>query len=312
MLDSDIETFFSRHAELDFPWTGNLTPVQMRSKYWIESGLFRETLPPNVSMEDACFESPGRQIRARVFTSRADESSSATIVFFHGGGWVLGDVEGYSPLCARLAQATGARVISIDYPLAPEHSWREITDYCLDAFCAVAERCISNDTNSRLAIVGDSAGAHLASVTAIRARDEHPSYRIVLQALIYPCIDPECSTESFKQYEHGPSLTKVDMQRYWKLFAGDDLALEDLRVSPMRAASLSGLPPAFVITAGCDPLRDDGRRYADNLRNSGVWVEHLDCATLPHGFLGMGSQSEAARRATENIGRRIGELLVGT
>jgi acetyl esterase len=309
VLDKDIKAFFGGQAKLELPSGLNATPIQMRSRYWIETGLFRDALPPEIWMRDAFFEGKDRRIRARVFVNRNDESSVPTIVFYHGGGWVLGDVESYSPLCAQLAQATGARVVSIDYPLAPQHDWREITDYCLDAFGAVATHFVTNSLTSKLAIVGDSAGGHLASVTAIRARDEYPSYSIALQVLMYPCIDPACSTQSFQEFENGPGLTKRDMQRYWRFYAGADLVLEDLRISPLRAQNLRGLPPTFIVTAGCDPLRDDGRLYADALRRDGVSVERLDCATMPHGFLGMGLHSGAARDAATQIGHRVGMLL---
>jgi acetyl esterase len=139
-------------------------------------------------------------------------------------------------------------------------------------------------------------------------RDEN-AFHIALQALIYPCIEPHFETASYNEFAMGPGLTKTDMQWYWRQFTGEDAAMNNLRIAPSRASSHAGLPPAYIATAGCDPLRDDGRNYVNTLRAHSVNVAHDEFDSMPHGFLRMAKYSQATDAAITYANRKIGELL---
>ncbi len=260
-------------------------------------------------MNDVELELPHGQTRARLFYGHDGRDESVpTIIYFHGGGWVVGDVETHTTTCARMAHEANALVISVDYPLAPETDWRTLTDTCYHAAVAIASDRNQQASGAPIAIAGDSAGAHLAAITALRVRDEQ-SFHIALQALLYPCIEPSFDSASYERYAMGPGLTRVDMQWYWQQYVGADVATHDHRIAPTRARSHAGLPPAYIVTAGCDPLRDDGRHYANTLRAHEVDVAHDEFESMPHGFLRMAKYSEAANAAIARINGRVGELL---
>ncbi len=250
-----------------------------------------------------------RSVRVRLFYGHDGRDEPVpTIIYFHGGGWVIGDIETHTVTCARMAHEANALVASVEYPLAPESNWREITDACFHVASAIARDRNQLETGSPIAIAGDSAGAHLATVTALRVRDEN-AFHIALQALIYPCTEPVFDSGSYTEFAMGPGLTNADMQWYWRHFASEHLHTGDHRVAPTRAASLAGLPPAYLVTAGCDPLRDDGRAYVNALRAHQVDVAHDEFESMPHGFLRMAKYSDATNAAVTRINGRIGELL---
>lgn len=308
-LDADLERYFADLSVLLPPLPPDPTPLQRRSRYWTLCALGKAALPGSVTINDVQLDLEVGTLPVRLFYGHdGSEEPVPTLIYFHGGGWVVGDNDTHMGTCARLAHEANALVVSVDYPLAPESNWRTITEACFQAASAIATDRMSQDAATPLALVGDSAGAHLAAVTAIRSRDEG-NFHVALQALIYPCIAPDYTTESYQAFAAGPGLTRTDMQWYWRHFAGNDPGLDDYRVAPSRAVSHAGLPPAYVVTAGCDPLRDDGRSYVRTLRNAGIDAQHDEFDSLPHGFLRLAKYSPAADAAVTHACRRIGQLL---
>jgi acetyl esterase len=309
LLDPDLKKYFEESAQLFPPLPPEPTPFVRRSRYWTVCALGRAPIPQSVTMNDVELPLSTGSTRVRLFYGHDGANEPVpTIIYFHGGGWVVGDIETHTVNCARLAHEANALVVSVDYPLAPEADWKTITQACFEAAQMIAKDRLAQHASTPIALAGDSAGAHLAAVTALRVRDEE-AFHVALQALIYPCIEPDFETPSYHEFAMGPGLTRADMQWYWRCFAEDELALADYRIAPTRASSLSGLPPALLITAGCDPLRDDGRRFATALREHHVNVAHDEFDSLPHGFMRMSKYSTAADAAITHVNRRLGALL---
>ena len=308
-LDSDLARYFADLGTQFSPLPANPTPLERRTRYWALCGLGKTPLPSNVTINDVKLDLEAGKVPARLFYGHDGSAEPVpTIIYFHGGGWVVGDNDTHMPTCARLANEANALVVSIDYPLAPETHWQALTEACYQAASAIAADRVAAEAGTPIALVGDSAGAHLAAVTAIRARDAG-SFHVALQALIYPCIEPTYATGSYESFAAGPGLTRTDMQWYWRQFVGDDHSVNDYRIAPSRATSHAGLPPAYVITAGRDPLRDDGVNYVNTLRGAGIDAQHDDFDSLPHGFLRMAKYSAATNAAIARVNRRIGQLL---
>ncbi|MEP6843492.1 MAG: alpha/beta hydrolase [Pseudolysinimonas sp.] len=238
-----------------------------------------------------------------------------TIVYFHGGGFVIGDLDTSDSLARRLCNDVGAVVVSVDYRLAPEHPFPAAVD---DADAAVrwvvAHVSDFGNDPARVAVAGDSAGANLAAVAAqlVTADGIH----LAAQLLAYPPTDPGGDYPSTTENAEGYFLTRADMEWFFARYLGmdlDDPRVADLsadpRVAPLRAASLAGLPPAIVATGEFDPLRDEGDAYAAALAAAGVPVEHRQFAGLIHGFWGMGATSQGAEDATVWIETTLKRLL---
>jgi acetyl esterase len=217
------------------------------------------------------------------------------LVYFHGGGWTIGDLDTHDTLCRQLAQGAGCAVFSVDYRLAPESPFPAAVEDCLSATQYVIEnaKSISIDP-ARVAVGGDSAGGNLAAVVSIALKG-----KIAFQLLIYPATDQRMATESLKRNGEGYLLTRALMER----FRGNYLPRRedhlDWRASPALAKSLAGVAPAFVLTAGFDPLQDEGREYAERLKREGVEAEYRDYPDMIHGFIVMGGVLDAANEAVE-------------
>ena len=308
-LDPDLARYFTDLGTLFPPLSSDPSPLERRARYWALCGLGKTPLASSVTINDVALELDVGKVPVRLFYGHdgADEPMP-TIIYFHGGGWVVGDNDTHMPTCARLAHEANALVVSVDYPLAPEANWRTLTDACFQAASAIAADRIAQDPATPIALAGDSAGAHLAAITAIRARDEG-NFHVALQALVYPCIEPTYVTASYDEFAAGPGLTRADMQWYWRQFVGDDHGMNDYRIAPSRATSHAGLPPAYMVTAGRDPLRDEGRAYVRTLRDAKIDVAHDEFDSLPHGFLRMAKYSAATDAAIAHANQRIGQLL---
>ena len=280
--------------------------------------LFRETrpastpVPPEIGVVRNVL-TEGRQgaIPLRVYRPAGVAATTPLpgLVYFHGGGWVIGDLDTHDVLCRQLTAEAGITVASVDYRLAPEHKFPAAVD---DAWEATRWVSVSADRLGidprRLAVGGDSAGGNLAAVVALMARDAGGP-AISFQVLLYPVTDLGAETRSYTDFADGYMLTRDSMRWFAAQYlAGKDEAM-DWRVSPLRAATLAGLPPALIVTAGFDPLRDEGETYARRLRDAGVRVDYACYGGMLHGFVGMGRLLDSGNRAVSHVAASLREAL---
>ena len=280
--------------------------------------LFRETrpastpTPPQIGMvRDLTADGPLGPIPLRVYRPAGVPASTplAVLVFFHGGGWVIGDLETHDVLCRQLTAGSGVSVVSVDYRLAPEHKFPAAVD---DAWAAtrwvVAHAGELAVDASRLAVGGDSAGGNLAAVVALLARGKGAP-AIAVQVLIYPVADLVGETRSYRDFAEGYLLTREGMRWFIAHYLTAEAEAVDWRASPLRAQSLAGLPPALIVTAGFDPLRDEGEAYAERLREAGVRVDSVCYGGMIHGFVPMGRLLDTAGRAISLIAGSLSQAL---
>jgi acetyl esterase len=256
-------------------------------------------------------------IPARVYrpVGAATGSTIPTVVFFHGGGFVIGDLDTHDGICRLLAHDVGAVVVSVDYRLAPEHVFPAAVQDCYLALTWVAERVADfGGDPDKIVVGGDSAGGNLAAVCAQLAHAD--GLPLAAQLLVYPAVDLLGDYPSRTENAEGYFLTLADMEWFGRSYLGmdaDDPAVAalavDPRVAPLHAASLAGLPPAVVATAEFDPLRDEGNRYAELLADAGVTVSHQQFAGLIHGFYGMEQLSPAIADASAWINAALKDVL---
>jgi acetyl esterase len=222
------------------------------------------------------------------------------ILYFHGGGWVIGSLEAYDLPCRFFSARTGCAVVAVDYRLAPEHKFPAGLDDAVASFRWLAAQAPALGIDpDRIVVAGDSAGGTLATVVAQQVRGE--ARTPCLQWLIYPATDLGADTHSHASCGRGFLLDRDDMEWMRGLYLNDLSEVADPRVSPLRSPDLSGLPPALIITAGLDPLRDEGQAYADKLAAAGVKVVHREFDSLIHGFIGMRGALHAAARAMDDM-----------
>jgi acetyl esterase len=254
-----------------------------------------------VPTTDLTIPGPDGPLRARHYRPGVAEAAPL-LLFFHGGGFVVGDIESHDGLCRMICRDASVHVVSVDYRLAPEHRAPAAVDDCVAAYrWARGHAAELGADPSRIGVGGDSAGANLAALVALRSRDEGVP-QPTLQVLLYPVLDLSAKTRSRTLFSDGFFLSKLQEERNVDLYlGGTGIAADDARVSPLRATDLSGLAPALVITAGFDPLRDEGNEYAVALRSAGVTVDHRQFDALTHGFAGIahfGGGSADATAAT--------------
>lgn len=237
---------------------------------------------------DGGFMGPGSEIRFRRYRPLgAPAGLLPTLIYYHGGGFVIGNVETHDSTCRRLANKSRCQVISIDYRLSPEHPFPAPTDDGIAAFRHIRDNAASfGAAGARLAVGGDSAGGAIAAVVCQALRDAGepgPAF----QMLIYPATDSSQQSASRVAFADGYFLTKDLMDWFWKAYVPAGTDLGDLRLSPLLAKDFKGLPPAFVLTAGYDPLRDEGRAYADRLIEAGVKTTYVNYPGTIHGFFSL-------------------------
>ena len=278
-----------------------LTPAQAREVYTASRQILQPD-PPEVA-ETVNLEAPGPAgpIPLRLYRglgTRKDQPLPA-LIYFHGGGWVIGDLESHDQACRALANAAQCAVVAVHYRLAPEHKFPAAVEDAIAATRWIAGNAATLAIDAtRLAVGGDSAGGNLAAVVCMDARDQGgPPLR--LQLLIYPSIDMGMDTPSHVRHADQLPLTRSAMHWFIGHYLRGESDKSDWRASPLRAQNLANLPPALIITASFDPLCDEGEAYAKALANAGVPVTHRRFAGQIHGFLTMG-------RIIADSGRLVG------
>jgi acetyl esterase len=231
------------------------------------------------------------------------------LVYLHGGGWARGSLQTHDNLCRALANGAGCIVFSVDYRMAPEHTFPAAFDDALAATRWVGEHAPELGVDpTRLAVGGDSAGGNLAAAVALAIRDEGGP-PLVHQLLFYPVTDYNFDTPSYIENAEGYMLTREAMRFYWRLYLRTEADADDHRASPLRARSFSNLPPALVITAEFDPLRDEGRAYADRLREAGTRVVYREYPGMVHGFVTSAGVLDAAKQAIREASATLSEAF---
>lgn len=246
---------------------------------------------------------PAGDIPLRLYRPAGSAPGTAlpALIYFHGGGWVIGDLESHDVVCRQIANAAQAAVVSVDYRLAPEHKFPAAVEDAIAAveWIATSAAALGLDP-ARLAVGGDSAGGNLAIIVSLHARDRGGP-ALVLQVLIYPATEFAMSHPSHQRFGEGLMLTRGTMEWFRAHYLRGPADIADWRASPLRAASFAALPPALVLIAGCDPLSDEGEDYVGRLRAAGVPVTLTRFEGMIHGFLTMGKMIPAADEAVADI-----------
>lgn len=254
------------------------------------------------SVEDQTFAGPAGSVPVRIYRA-STEAAQPALVYFHGGGWVIGSIDTHDATCRALAAGAGCTVVSVDYRLAPEAPYPAAADDCYAALEWVAAEAASLGIDpARIALGGDSAGGNLTAVVSQMARDRSgPS--VCFQLLIYPVTDADFGRASYDENATGYLLETDAMKWFWGHYVPDEARRSEPYASPLRAPDLAGLPPALVITAEFDPLRDEGEAYAAALEKAGVDTTLTRYDGMIHGFYAMGALVKGARDAVaESVG----------
>ena len=287
------------------PPTWGQTPDELRAGFTAA----RASLAPGpfvASVRDIVIPGQAGGISARVYAPVPDPPG--VVVYYHGGGWVMGSVDDWDAACRALAVGSGCTLVSVDYRLAPEHRFPAAADDAYDAVSWVSSPDGPADGRP-LVIAGDSAGGNLAAVTALRARDVSAP-ALALQMLVYPVTDYDLDRSSYHVYNGTEFiLNRRDVSWFWDQYAPDASARANPYASPLRAGSLAGLPPVYLVTAEHDPLRDEGFAYADRLRAARVPVEHRHFGSQIHGFFTRVNMLDDADKAMHDAGHAIHEAV---
>jgi acetyl esterase len=290
MLDPQARALLDLMIERKIPPTHTLSPADARRLY-VERRFFTQPEPPPLP-EVRDLVAAGRP--ARLY--RPANGVLPLLVYFHGGGWVIGDLDTHDVVCRTLARDAGCAVLAIDYRLAPEHRFPAAAQDCIAATrWARAQAGELGVDAKRIAVGGDSAGGNLSAVVSIAERDAGTP--LAFQLLIYPATDMRAVAPSHTHNGQGYLLTADSIRYYRGHYLPDADAWSDWRASPLLAHDLSRLPPALVLTAGYDPLRDEGRQYADALSAAGNRVQYLCFERQIHGFITMGRVLDEANLA---------------
>ena len=301
-LDPQAQAYLDRMGELGIPGLGELPPEEARATQDAAAATVFGPIP-EVACEDRTLPGPAGPIPVRIY--RRGDEPAPVLLYFHGGGWVLGGLNTHHGVCATLAGQAGCVVCSVDYRLAPEHRFPAALDDAWAATTWAAEHADElGGRSGALAIGGDSAGGNLAAVCALRARDA--GIPLALQLLVYPVTDADFDTSSYRAFADGYFLTADSMRWFWDHYLpeGDRFQPD---ASPLRADDLSGTAPALVITAGFDPLLEEGEAYARRLEEAGVPVTLSRYDGMIHGFFRMPGVIDRANDALAEAASALSE-----
>jgi acetyl esterase len=309
-VDPQMQQVLERMAKSALPPFYSVSADEARRMYKETRAVFSPPAPEVSGVRQLVAPGPAGPIPLRLYRGLGAPTAAPlpALVFFHGGGWTIGDLDTHDIVCRTLANRARCAVVAVDYRLGPEHKFPAAVDDCLAATRWVAQQAVALGVDAkRIAVGGDSAGGNLAAVVAIALRDAGGP-QLVFQALVYPATDQRLDTATHARFADGFLLTRNNMLWFRDnyLAPGD---YDDWRASPLRAADLTRLPPAHIITAGYDPLLDEGRAYSDRLAAAGVPVLYECFEGMAHGFLTMGGALAAANHALYRLGQSLAQAF---
>ena len=306
-LTAKMASVVERMARAGHPTLDQLSPDEAKASYEKGAGVLEVPKPELARIEDFTIVArDGFAIPARLYAPSSDVLP--VLVYFHGGGFTVGNIRTHDTLCRVLSGKSGCAVVSVDYRLAPAHKFPTASDDAWDAFQFVATQGASLGLDgSRLAVGGDSAGGTLAAVCAIMARDA--GLPLALQMLIYPGMTAHQDTASHQRFEHGPLLTKAMIDFFFAQYVRTPADRDDWRFAPLLADDVDGVAPAWIGLAECDPVVDEGIAYADKLRAAGVQVDLEIYRGVIHEFIKMGRALPEALQAQGDAARALKEAL---
>ncbi|MCH2671927.1 MAG: alpha/beta hydrolase [Chloroflexota bacterium] len=294
-LDPQIVEVMEAMASLGLPPADTVSPEEARANARLRK---RSPGPEVAKVEDRTIPGPDSDIPVRIYTPEGT-GPFPILLWFHGGGWVVGDLESADGSARNLCVGGQCVVVSVDYRLAPDTKFPGPAEDCWAATTwAVNNSAIINGDSTRLAVGGDSAGGNLAAAMSLMAADRGGP-EIALQVLVYPVTDVNFNTISYTDNAEGYSLTKVGMQWYWEHYLESEADAKNPYAAPLQADSLVGQPPAIVITAEFDPLRDEGEAYAKRLTEAGVAATAIRYDGMIHGFFSMASVVDKSQQAVD-------------
>ena len=301
MLDPQARALIDLMIEKGVPPTHTLTPEQARAFYRDRRGFTQPEPPVMAEVRDLSVGA----LRLRLYRSRASGEALPVLLYLHGGGWTIGDLDTHDVLCRQLAREAGCAVVAVDYRMGPEHRFPAAVEDCVEAFRWVLAQAPDLHLDPRrTAVGGDSAGGNLAAALCLVQRDAGqplPGF----QLLIYPATDMRAVAPSHTTNGQGYMLTSDSIAWYRGNYIADAAQWTDWRASPLLAASHAGLPPALVLTAGFDPLRDEGLQYANALSAAGVPTQYVCFERQIHGFITMSRVIEEAHTAVALCGAAL-------
>lgn len=307
MLDPQAKQFLRMLESLDAPPLECMELAEARASASASSQAIGPAFPVG-EIRNLTAPGPAGAIPLRLYRPDTDKPCPA-LVYLHGGGWVLGDIPTHERFCTEIVNGAGCAVVSVDYRLAPEHKFPAAAE---DAFGAMQWVMVGGGQfgidSARVAVGGDSAGGNLAAVAALMARDRRAPLP-VCQILIYPITDCDFDRPSYRDNAEGYLLTRSTMQWFWQCYVGSDSDMLHPYASPLRAEDLSGLPPALVITAQYDPLRDEGEAYAARLKEAGVPVALTRYDGMIHAFIRRTDVFDQAHVAQGEVCRALREAF---
>jgi acetyl esterase len=298
-VDPQVQDYLTKLAALGSVPMSSISPQTARKMMEVETRTLGAP-PPVGRVVDEVISHPDGAIPIRI-TFPEEDAPPPALVYFHGGGWVVGSIATHDLLCRTLTNLAQVAVVSVEYRLAPEHPYPAALRDACNATAWVAARGASIGLDpARIAVAGDSAGGNLAAAVALHARDRGGP-PIAFQLLIYPITNDDLDTPSYHEFAQGYMLTREAMAWYWDQYVPEPGGRRHPYVSPLRASDLSRLPPAHVVTAEYDVLRDEGEAYARRLEESGVATRLVRHDGLIHGFLRRTAMFDRARVAMDEI-----------
>ena len=310
-LHPEVERLIELARQAGRPPFEALSPDEARAAYAASWDILQPAAVDVASVRDIGVPGPAGEIRLRIYRGLDTQPTERLpcMVFLHGGGWVIGNLESHDRLCRRLANVARICIVAVDYRLAPEHRFPAALDDAAAALRWVADNAEMLAVEPRrIAVGGDSAGGNLAAVLGLMARDGSVP-AVMYQALVYPVVDLSAESDSYRTMTDGVPLTAATMRYFIDHYTPQASDRADWRASPLKATSLKGVPPSLVVTVANDPLCDEGRAYARRLEDEGVRVTSLHLSDHVHGMLMHGKLIRPSNVVVDIVGSLIGDAL---